>query len=368
MSLQNYCNFNTSFKQLLQAQHFEYKLADQVKKKYKDLKNQDIAFEKLIKLFKMCLTDTELQTVTISFAGSKGSHSGKRSLTNTIEQTVCQSVEGQIVFSNVSVPRSNTLDVEGPDFVFIITSSHFMGGFEKSLVKTMNKKNVEYMYVKTKVDLDVSHQQRQGVSPEQTLSQIRASVQREMKQNKGDPLQILLVNTLESASYDFPAFKEWCEVLPLLKRKAHLKVCLDIVFTVISTKRDSSTGRMFKYKLWKKTLSGTFGGLTSGDVRQHFGNFISDELNKKKKEFGVDEESIRLMSSTFNVSLEELQGALTQHVQAGHSTENNGELVRSFDVGNVIEGGMLLFLTLSRNIPLIADSATNVWKVILSST
>ncbi|XP_028633549.1 uncharacterized protein LOC114629644 isoform X1 [Grammomys surdaster] len=193
---------------------------------------------------------------------------------------------------------------------FIIVSATCLKETEAHLAKAIEKMNKKIYFVRTKVDQDVSNEQRskpKSFNRDSVLKKIRDDCSEKLQEALYSQPQIFLVSNFDVSDFDFPTLETTLlRELPAHKRHVFMMSLHTVTETAIDRKRD-----FLRQKIWLEALK------TGVWATIPLGGFIRDEIQKLEKTlnlyrsyFGLDEASLENIAKDFNVSVNEIKAHL----------------------------------------------------------
>ncbi len=224
-------------------------------------------------------TFDQLMNVSLNIAVTGKTGSGKSSFINAIRGLnneddgaaptgVTETTMELTVYEHPSVPNVKIWDLPGIgspnfkaskylkdvkfhtyDFFIILNSERFMEN-DVMLAKEIKKQKKNFYFVRSKIDNDISAEQRKkGFDEQNVLNKIRKDCQKNLKE-LGDP-KVFLISPFELEKYDFEKFQNTLEEeLPVHKRYALLQA-----WPVCSAESLEKKIRMFKGMIWAASLA-----------------------------------------------------------------------------------------------------------------
>ncbi len=224
-------------------------------------------------------TFDQLMNVSLNIAVTGKTGSGKSSFINAIRGLndeddgaaptgVTETTMELTMYEHPSVPNVKIWDLPGigsPNFkaskylkdvkfhtydFFIILNSERFTENDIMLAKEIKKQKKNFYFVRSKIDNDISAEQRKkGFDEQNVLNKIRKDCQKNLKE-LGDP-KVFLISSIELEKYDFEKFQNTLEEeLPVHKRSALLQA-----WPVCSAESLEKKIRMFKGLIWAASLA-----------------------------------------------------------------------------------------------------------------
>ncbi|XP_028633562.1 uncharacterized protein LOC114629653 [Grammomys surdaster] len=195
------------------------------------------------------------------------------------------------------------------DFFIIVSAARFKE-IDAHLVKAIEKINKKFYFVRTKIDQDLSNEQKskpKSFRRDSVLKKIRDDCSEKLQEALSSQPPLFLVSNFDVSDFDFPKLETTLlRELPAHKRHIFMMSLHSVTETAIDRKRD-----FLRQKIWLESLkAGIF-------VTIPLGGFIRDEIQKLEKTlnlyrsyFGLDEASLKNIAKDFNVSMNEIKAHL----------------------------------------------------------
>ncbi|XP_052050322.1 uncharacterized protein LOC127693473 isoform X13 [Apodemus sylvaticus] len=207
------------------------------------------------------------------------------------------------------------------DFFIIISATHFKE-IEIHLAKAIEKMNTKFYFVRTKIDQDVSNEQRskpRTFNRDSVLKKIREDCSGHLQKALSSQPPVFLVSNLDVSDFDFPKLETTLlSELPAHKRHIFMMSLHSVTETAIDRKRD-----FLRQKIWLEALKA--GVLATIPLV----GFIGDEIQKLEKTlnlyrsyFGLDEASLENIAKVFNVPVNEIKA----HLKCFHLLTKNKDM------------------------------------------
>lgn len=205
---------------------------------------------------------------------------------------------------------------------FIIASATRFTKLELDLAKAIRIMKKNYYFVRTKVDIDLYNENRSNprtFDREKTLEQIRSYSVKTFTDNNMDVPQIFLISNYDLSDYDFPVLMDTLiKDLPAQKRYNFVLSLPNITEAAIDRKYKAE-----EQCIWLEAFKD--GTTAAVPVLSVFGDDdvekLREKLNKYRRLFGVDDESLEFMAKDLKVPVEQLK----EKLKSPHLLETNGE-------------------------------------------
>jgi len=194
--------------------------------------------------------------------------------------------------------------VDTYDFFIIITATRFTEN-DAWLATELSKRNKNFYFVRTKIDQDVftatTHRKK---SVNETVEKIRADTQKKIQElDQSLPLTVFLVNNYNTREYDFGKLTEKIsEDLPSLRRDAFVLSLSTITSNVLKEKKRVLQKRIYLVAAGSAIAAAAFPG---AGTAYHL-LLLKCEITFYRKQLGTDEKSLKTVSETLNIPLNEL--------------------------------------------------------------
>uniref|UniRef100_A0A8C6RTP2 IRG-type G domain-containing protein n=1 Tax=Nannospalax galili TaxID=1026970 RepID=A0A8C6RTP2_NANGA len=190
------------------------------------------------------------------------------------------------------------------DFFIIISATRFKEN-DAQLAKAIAKMNLNFYFVRTKVDNDISNEQRskpKSFNKESVLQRIRDDSLRHLCEALCRNPPVFLVSSFDVADYDFPQLQSTLlSELPAHKRHIFMLSLQSVTEDAINLKRDS-----LKQKVYLEALkSGLIATLPLGGM--YIDDNMEETLNLYRSYFGLDHGSLKNIAKDFNMSVNDLE-------------------------------------------------------------
>ncbi|XP_029425663.1 uncharacterized protein LOC103744226 [Nannospalax galili] len=199
------------------------------------------------------------------------------------------------------------------DFFIIVSATRFKE-IDAHLAKAIAKMNTKFYFIRTKVDIDISNEQRgkpKSFNKENVLKKIRDDSSKHLQEALSSEPPIFLVSNFDVSDYDFPKLETTLlSELPAHKRHIFMLSLHSVTETAIDRKRD-----FLKQKIWLEALKAgawatiPFGGLIIDKIEK-----LEVTLNLYRSYFGLDDASLENIAKDFNVPVNKLRA----HIKSPH--------------------------------------------------
>lgn len=195
------------------------------------------------------------------------------------------------------------------DFFVIISATRFKDT-DAHLAKAIAKMNTKFYFVRTKIDQDISNEQRsksKTFNRDSVLKKIRGDCSRHLQETLSSEPPVFLVSNFDVSDFDFPELETTLlSELPAHKRHIFMLSLHSVTETAIDRKRD-----FLKQKIWLEALKAgawatiPFGGLVLDKIQK-----VDETLDLYRSYFGLDDASLENIAKDFNVSVNEIKAHL----------------------------------------------------------
>nr|AAH22776.1 OTTMUSG00000005523 protein [Mus musculus]SDA08572.1 Irgb2b1 [Mus musculus] len=228
------------------------------------------------------------------------------------------------------------------DFFIIISATRFKE-IDAHLAKAIAKMNTKFYFVRTKIDQDVSNEQRS-----KPRSFNRDSVLKKIKDECLDLLQkvlssqppIFLVSNFDVSDFDFPKLETTLlKELPAHKRHLFMMSLHSVTETTIARKRD-----FLRQKIWLEALkAGVWATIPLGGLVRDKMQKLEETLTLYRSYFGLDEASLENIAKDFNVSVNEIKAHLRslQLLTKNNDMSFKEKLLKYIEYISCVTGGPL---------------------------
>ncbi|XP_057630078.1 uncharacterized protein LOC130877145 [Chionomys nivalis] len=195
------------------------------------------------------------------------------------------------------------------DFFIIISATRFKDT-DAHLAKAIAKMNTKFYFVRTKIDQDISNEQRsksKTFNRDSVLKKIRGDCSRHLQETLSSEPPVFLVSNFDVSDFDFPELETTLlSELPAHKRHVFMLSLHSVTETAIDRKRD-----FLKQKIWLEALKAgawatiPFGGLVLDKIQK-----VEETLDLYRSYFGLNDASLENIAKDFNVSVNEIKAHL----------------------------------------------------------
>ncbi|XP_005350246.1 uncharacterized protein LOC101990019 isoform X2 [Microtus ochrogaster] len=195
------------------------------------------------------------------------------------------------------------------DFFIIISANRFKDT-DAHLAKAIAKMNTKFYFVRTKIDEDVSNEQKskpKTFNRDGVLKKIRGDCSRHLQETLSSEYPVFLVSNFDVSDFDFPELEiTLLSELPAHKRHVFMLSLHSVTETAIDRKRD-----FLKQKIQLEALKAgawatiPFGGLVRDKIQK-----VEETLDLYRSYFGLDDASLENIAKDFNVSVNEIKAHL----------------------------------------------------------
>ncbi|XP_050014566.1 T-cell-specific guanine nucleotide triphosphate-binding protein 2-like [Alexandromys fortis] len=195
------------------------------------------------------------------------------------------------------------------DFFIIISATRFKDT-DAHLAKAIAKMNTKFYFVRTKIDQDISNEQRsksKTFNRDSVLKKIRGDCSRHLQETLSSEPPVFLVSNFDVSDFDFPELETTLlSELPAHKRHVFMLSLHSVTETAIDRKRD-----LLKQKIWLEALKAgawatiPFGGLVLDKIQK-----VEETLDLYRSYFGLEDTSLENIAKDFNVSVNEIKAHL----------------------------------------------------------
>lgn len=199
------------------------------------------------------------------------------------------------------------------DFFIIVSATRFKE-IDAHLAKAIAKMNTKFYFIRTKVDIDVSNEQRgkpKSFNKENVLKKIRDDSSKHLQEALSSEPPVFLISNFDVSDYDFPKLESTLlSELPAHKRHIFMLSLHSVTETAIDRKRD-----FLKQKIWLEALkAGAWATLPFGGLIRDKLEKLEGTLNLYRAYFGLDDASLENMAKDFNVPVNKLRA----HIKSPH--------------------------------------------------
>ncbi|XP_028633538.1 uncharacterized protein LOC114629635 [Grammomys surdaster] len=196
------------------------------------------------------------------------------------------------------------------DFFIIISAARFKE-IDACLAKAIAKMNTKFYFVRTKVDQDVSNEQKskpKSFNRDSVLKKIRDDCSEKLQKALPSQPPVFLVSNFDVSDFDFPKLETTLlRELPAHKRHVFMMSLHSVTETAIDQKRD-----FLRQKIWLEALkAGVWATIPLGGFIRDKIKKLEETLNLYRSYFGLDDDSLENIAKDFNVSVSEIKAHLT---------------------------------------------------------
>ncbi|XP_028633449.1 uncharacterized protein LOC114629575 [Grammomys surdaster] len=195
------------------------------------------------------------------------------------------------------------------DFFIIVSAARFKE-IDAHLAKAIEKMDKKFYFVRTRIDQDVSNEQRtkpKTFNRDSVLKKIRDDCSEHLQKVLSSKPPVFLVSNCDVSEFDFPKLETTLlRELPAHKRHVFMMSLHSVTETAIDRKRD-----FLKQKIWLESLkAGVWATIPlRGFIKNEIQN-LEETLNLYRSYFGLDEASLENIAKDFNVSVNEIKAQL----------------------------------------------------------
>ncbi|XP_037673708.1 T-cell-specific guanine nucleotide triphosphate-binding protein 2-like isoform X2 [Choloepus didactylus] len=191
------------------------------------------------------------------------------------------------------------------DFFIIISTTRFKEN-DAQLAKAIKKMNKNFYFVRSKVDSDIYNEKKskpKTFNKDTLFQDIRKDCLEHLEEAEVTDPCVFLISSFDVSDYDFPKLQTTLlKDLPAQKRHIFVQCLPCVTEAAIDRKRDS-----LKQKIWLEALkAGAWATIPFMSVEGDEMQTLKETLNLYRSHFGLDDESLKNMAESLNVSLEEL--------------------------------------------------------------
>ncbi|XP_028633550.1 uncharacterized protein LOC114629644 isoform X2 [Grammomys surdaster] len=195
------------------------------------------------------------------------------------------------------------------DFFIIISATRFKE-IDANLAKAIEKMNTKFYFVRTKVDQDVSNEQRskpKSFNSDSVLKKIRDDCSEKLQEALSSQPPLFLVSNFDVSDFDFPTLETTLlRELPAHKRHIFMMSLHSVTETAIDRKRD-----FLRQKIRLESLKdGIFATIPLGGFIRNEIQKLEETLNLYRSYLGLDEASLKNIAKDFKVSMNEIKAHL----------------------------------------------------------
>ncbi|XP_076793103.1 T-cell-specific guanine nucleotide triphosphate-binding protein 2-like [Arvicanthis niloticus] len=195
------------------------------------------------------------------------------------------------------------------DFFIIVSATRFKE-LDAHLAKAIEKMNTKFYFVRTKIDQDVSNEQRskpKSFNRDSVLKKIRDDCSENLQKVLSSQPPVFLVSNCDVSDFDFPKLETTLlSELPAHKRHIFMMSLHSVTETAIDRKRD-----FLRQKIWLEALKAgvlatiPLGGFIRDEIQK-----LEETLNLYRSYFGLDEASLVNIAKDFHMSVSEIKAEL----------------------------------------------------------
>ncbi|XP_052614104.1 uncharacterized protein LOC128122514 [Peromyscus californicus insignis] len=195
------------------------------------------------------------------------------------------------------------------DFFVIISATRFKDT-DAHLAKAIAKMNTKFYFVRTKLDHDLSNEQRRKpktFNRDSVLKKIRDDCSKHLQETLSSEPPVFLVSNFDVSDFDFPELETTLlSELPAHKRHIFMMSLHSVTETAIDRKRD-----FLKQKIWLEALkAGAWATIPLGGLIRDKTQKVEETLDLYRSYFGLDDASLENIAKDFNVSVNEIRAHL----------------------------------------------------------
>nr|XP_004657355.2 uncharacterized protein LOC101614769 [Jaculus jaculus]XP_045008105.1 uncharacterized protein LOC101614769 [Jaculus jaculus] len=192
------------------------------------------------------------------------------------------------------------------DFFILISATRFKE-VDAHLAKAIAKMNMNFYFVRTKVDNDISNEQRgkpRTFDRENVLKKIRDDSSKHLQAALSREPPVFLVSNFDVSDYDFPELEATLlRELPAHKRHVFMLSLHSVTEAAIDRKRD-----FLKQKVFLEALkAGAWATLPLGGLIRDNVENLEKTLNLYRSYFGLDDASLKNIAKDFEMSINDLK-------------------------------------------------------------
>jgi hypothetical protein len=228
------------------------------------------------------------------------------------------------------------------DFFIIISATCFKE-IDAHLAKTIEKMNTKFYFVRTKIDQDVSNEQRskpRSFNRDSVLKKIRDDCSGHLQKALSSQPPVFLVSNFDVSDFDFPKLETTLlRELPSHKRHLFMMSLHSVTETAIARKRD-----FLRQKIWLEALkAGVWATIPLGGLVRNKMQKLEETLTLYRSYFGLDEASLENIAKDFNVSVNEIKAHLRslQLLTKNNDMSFKEKLLKYIEYISCVTGGPL---------------------------
>ncbi|XP_076434351.1 T-cell-specific guanine nucleotide triphosphate-binding protein 2-like [Peromyscus maniculatus bairdii] len=228
------------------------------------------------------------------------------------------------------------------DFFIIISATRFKD-IDAHLAKAIAKMNTKFYFVRTKLDHDLSNEQRRkpkSFNRDSVLKKIRDDCSKHLQETLSCEPPVFLVSNFDVSDFDFPELETTLlRELPAHKRHIFMMSLHSVTETAIDRKRD-----FLKQKIWLEALkAGAWATIPFGGLIRDKTQKVEETLDLYRSYFGLDDASLENIAKDFNVSVNEIKAQLKSLHLLTRTTDMSFEekLLKYIEYISSVTGGPL---------------------------
>ncbi|EDL33782.1 interferon inducible GTPase [Mus musculus] len=228
------------------------------------------------------------------------------------------------------------------DFFIIISATRFKE-IDAHLAKAIAKMNIKFYFVRTKIDQDISNEQRskpKSFNRDSVLKKIKDECLGLLQKVLSSQPPIFLVSNFDVSDFDFPKLETTLlKELPAHKRHLFMMSLHSVTETTIARKRD-----FLRQKIWLEALkAGLWATIPLGGLVRDKMQKLEETLTLYRSYFGLDEASLENIAKDFNVSVNEIKAHLRslQLLTKNNDMSFKEKLLKYIEYISCVTGGPL---------------------------
>ena len=228
------------------------------------------------------------------------------------------------------------------DFFIIISATRFKE-IDAHLAKAIAKMNTKFYFVRTKIDQDVSNEQRskpKSFNRDSVLKKIRDDCSGHLQKVLSSQPPVFLVSNFDVSDFDFPKLENTLlRELPAHKRHLFMMSLHSVTETAIDRKRD-----FLRQRIWLEALkAGVWTTIPLGGLVRDKMQKLEETLTLYRSYFGLDEASLENIAKDFNVSVNEIKAHLRslQLLTKNNDMSFKEKLLKYIEYISCVTGGPL---------------------------
>ncbi|XP_028633452.1 uncharacterized protein LOC114629576 [Grammomys surdaster] len=207
------------------------------------------------------------------------------------------------------------------DFFIIVSATRFKE-IDAHLAKAIAKMNTKFYFVRTKIDQDLSNEQRSKPKffrRDNVIKKIRDDCSEHLQKVLSSQPPVFLVSNFDVSDFDFPTLETTLlRELPAHKRHVFMMSLHSVTETAIGRKRD-----FLRQKIWLEALkAGVWATIPLGGFIRDEIQKLEETLNLYRSYFGLDNASLENIAKDFNVSVNEIKA----HLKSLHLLTKNKDM------------------------------------------